>query len=177
MTLVLLRDGKRITVSQSKCISLRNPDIPDRDMRVRALDKLATDHKLQDAITEEKVAKLTKKLKANGRRKEAESDSEEDELDEILEKAEPPEEIRRRQLAQRRPEKKYEYKLTDLKENSTITIIWTFGTTRLSKFMFWRQVEGDKEPWLRFHLMDPGRSWRKKSGGTSRHGSRALGTC
>ena len=163
MTLVLLRDGRRITVSQSKCISLRNPDIPDRDMRGRALDKLATDHKLQDAITKEKVAKLAKKLKAKGRRKVAESDSEEDELDEILEKAEPPEEIRRRQLAQRRPEKKYEYKLTDLKENSTITIIWTFGTTRLSKFMFWRRVEGDKEPWLRFHLYGSEQKLAEKS--------------
>jgi len=149
-TLVLLKNGKRVTANMTKCVGLKEPKIPDRDMRGRALDKEATDKKEQDRIMKAKVERLAPKLKTKARRTSV-SDSEEELEEESAEEDDSPEEQKLRKLARQRPLKKRTYGLDHLRDNS-IDVIWAFEAMRLAKFMFARCVPGDKEPWVRFHL-------------------------
>ena len=55
-TLVLLRNGKKVTMNQTQCVALEELGIPERDMRGKALDKEASDRKEQDCDNEGKVA-------------------------------------------------------------------------------------------------------------------------
>jgi len=148
-TLVLLRNGKKAVVNQTKCVALKELSIPERDMRGRVLDKEAADKDQQDKIMKEKVQRLAQKLKA-GKHKGSVSDSEEESEDDFFDD-ESPEEHKLRQLAKSRPKRKASYNLPDLKDGC-IAVIWAFEATRLGKFLFARFVPGDREAWIRFHL-------------------------
>ena len=75
----------------SKCVGLKEPKIPDRDMRGRALDKEATVKKEQDRIMKAKIERLSQKLKTKARRTSV-SDSEDELEEESAEEDDSPEE-------------------------------------------------------------------------------------
>ena len=97
------------------------------------------------------MTELTQKLRAARRRPPSEEPL--DDPEDTLEDKPCPEEDRRLTLARIRPETKYNYKPEDLKSD-TVAAGFVFEATRLARYISSRQVEGDKELWIRFHLYE-----------------------
>ena len=150
--MVISRNGKKATINQTKCIAVKGLRIPERDLRGRALEREPADQKEQDRIIKRKLAELRQKLRA-ARQKAPSGESGDEPEEDIFEDKPCPEEDKRLALAKTKPERKQEYKLEDLK-SSTVVVVYVFEATRLAKYMFHRQVEGDKDPWVRLHLYE-----------------------
>ena len=142
-TLVLLRNGKKVTVNQTQCVALEELSIPERDMRGKALDKEASDRKEQDRITKEKLQKLAQRLNAR-RRGGSVSDSEEDSEDDVF-NDESPEEHKLKQLAKKRPDRKFAYGLADLRDGCVMAVS-AFDAMRLGQYLFHRFVPTGRDP-------------------------------
>ena len=137
-TVVISRNGKKATINQTMCTSVKGLMIPSRDLRGRPVVREPADQKKQDEITKRKLTELTQKLRAVRRRPPSEEPL--DDPEDTLEDKPCPEEGSRLTLARIRPVTKYNYKPEDLKSD-TVAVVFVFEATRLARYISSRQVE------------------------------------
>ena len=149
LTVVLMRNGRKATLSKTKCIALRALEVPDRDVKGRAREGAASDAKQQDDLMKRKVADLAKKLK---KRKKTVSDDEKTSEEDLFNDDVDPLEEEKLTLVKKRPVRKQAYAAGDLTKDALV-VIWAYDTTRLAKYMFTHRPTGWSTDWIRCHLL------------------------
>jgi len=149
MTLVLMRNGRKATLSKTRCIGLKELEIPDRDVQGRAKEGAASDAKQQSALMKKKVADLAEKLR---KRKKTVSDDDESSEEELFNDNVDPVEEEKLTIVKKRPVRKRAYGAANLTKDALV-VLWAYETTRLAKFMYVHRPTGWSTDWIRCHLL------------------------